>query len=465
MDHADYTPEALARAAEVDPWALALQVTAARPDSVRMVGQTYGQRAEQAAGVVGLARTADTSTANSYFTDGVPVFDSAESGRQSRHWLSDDGDAIAETGAVFIHVAQGLAEAGATVEGHLRTIRDDINDVIARRNRFMRDAGRNLLPEDREAAELGFHAEAIAAVQRGAPRVRAELDSFDDLLRSRTARLVELTGPADQPPAAGASPTTGTEPPGQPGGAPYVLGSPTSPPINYTDGFAYGSAGDPTVGDYVAWNKWGLMLRGGTALRPDLDDATELYAHYRDNTGTPMIVDYEEGYREDPAIRRAVDDEIARARQSIEQIHGATGATSFSVSGDRNGVPYPETENWQKTLGDHTTWGSGEVTIVGNRATAVVTVHADDTYDFNPGATDIATAAPDDENGRFEELGWARPFETSGNVPRTVTWELGSDAPPVIAENGPARQPAGEDRADERGSSRQDGPVQRGPIP
>lgn len=46
----------------------------------------------------------------------------------------------------------------------------------------------------------------------------------------------------------------------------------------------------------------------------------------------------------------------------------------------------------------------------------------------NAGAGDIATKVKDDENGRFEELGWARGFDTSGTVTRTCMWKVGEGA-------------------------------------
>ena len=35
-------------------------------------------------------------------------------------------------------------------------------------------------------------------------------------------------------------------------------------------------------------------------------------------------------------------------------------------------------------------------------------------YNFNPGKSDIVSGTPDDENGRFSELGWAKEFRTYG---------------------------------------------------
>lgn len=200
----DYTPQTLAVAAGADPWALARQVIEARPDAVADVGRSFEARAEQAAEATRLADTADLSTENAHLQDGVPVYDAAGSRRQTRHWLSEGGERFTDTGRVFGIVAEGLTDAGDAARRHLRTITDDVNSVVARRNRFFAEHGRNLLPEDADAAERGFHDEAVQAVRAGAVRVQAELDGFGTLLRSRTAHLAELTDdPAPTTPNSG----------------------------------------------------------------------------------------------------------------------------------------------------------------------------------------------------------------------------------------------------------------------
>ncbi|WP_149203304.1 hypothetical protein [Actinotalea subterranea] len=67
-----------------------------------------------------------------------------------------------------------------------------------------------------------------------------------------------------------------------------------------------------------------------------------------------------------------------------------------------------------------------EMTVEGTTVTMTVTVHAEDHYSFNRGQADIASGAPDDANGRFTEVGWAKPFPTSGGLTRTITWQVGS---------------------------------------
>lgn len=238
--------------------------------------------------------------------------------------------------------------------------------------------------------------------------------------------------------------------PGEPGGPEFVIGPPTKPDIHWDEDFKYGSA-EPGLQDHLKRAEWQAKLAGGRLLRADLDDATQMYRHYWDNDGKPIEFDYEEAYREDPGIRANVDDQITRAQRGAEELI-RSGNTSFSMTGDAAATPnYPTTENWQKAVGGYQQWSSADVKVEGNKVTMTVTVHAEDHYNFNRGQHDVATGAADAENGRFTEVGWAKPFDSHGEVTRTVTWELGS-AP--TAENGSQSQfnPGREDRVDGRGS-------------
>lgn len=249
--------------------------------------------------------------------------------------------------------------------------------------------------------------------------------------------------------------------PGEEGGPDFVVGPPTRPDIEWDEGFEYGTA-SPNLGDYIAKAKWLAKMEGGRALRSDLDDATTMYRHYWDNNGDDIEFDYEEGYAEDEGIRRQIDEEIRRAQQGAEDLVGA-GHRDFSMTGDAHptGQHYPTTENWQKTIGGHQTWSSADVTVDGDTITMKVTVHGEDYYNFNPSQQDIATGAPDNENGRFTELGWAKPFHSHGEVTRTVTWTRGElDGSEYTNDgDGPQRNPGREDRTDERGSGDDDRPT------
>jgi len=111
-------------------------------------------------------------------------------------------------------------------------------------------------------------------------------------------------------------------------------------------------------------------------------------------------------------VRANVDDEIARAQRGAEDLIRG-GNSEFSMTGDARGTDnYPDTENWQKSVGGYQQW-----------------------------------------NGRFTEVGWAQPFDSSGTVTRTATWQLGDATGATVSDSGsPDFNPGREDREDNRHS-------------
>jgi hypothetical protein len=253
---------------------------------------------------------------------------------------------------------------------------------------------------------------------------------------------------------------------GEAGGPAFVIGPPTRPRFEWDPDFPGDPDDAPTLRDHANWRRWGAMLQAGRHLRPGLDDAVALYRHYRGGTGEPLRVDYEEGYREDRHIRQTVDAQIRSAQQHADELARGRGPGSFSITGDAASAgaivsaiageeTYPtETENWRKTLGGYQVWTSAEVEVDGDRATMRVTVNTEDHYNFNDGDADLDTGLPDDDNVRFAQLGWAKGFDVSGSVTRTVTWTLGDPGsePEVSGSGDPERHPGREDREDGRNS-------------
>jgi len=205
----------------------------------------------------------------------------------------------------------------------------------------------------------------------------------------------------------------------------YKVGNPEKPHIKFDDDFKYDSK-KPELSDYISREKWLGYLRIAQILGK-LPDATAMYDHYWQNTGEPKEFDYEKAYKEDGGIRAGVDQEIARAQVAADELIRA-GNTDFSMTGQVSGVDkryYPTTEDWQKTVGYYNIWSYGHAHVDGNTVTMKITVNGEDRYNFNRGEHDIGTGAPDNENGRFTEIGWAKPFDTHGSLTRTVTWQLG----------------------------------------
>lgn len=276
-------------------------------------------------------------------------------------------------------------------------------------------AGQALAADPPRPAPAAPGPTAAAGATAGASLGAMTRDGTD---RARLARTAE---PATPPATGPIAPTDG-----------YTVGPPKKPAISWDEDFKYNSK-SANFGDHVSAAKWKAKLNGAELLRPDLYDATRAYRHYWGNTGKPLEVNYERAYRQDANVRANIDGEVARTAAAVDQMARSAGNGSFQVTGPaRVSANYPSTENWQKTIGGYQQWSSANVTVNGNQVTMSVTVHAEDHYNFNRGQSDIASGASDNDNGRFTELGWARPFDTHGQVTRTITWTLGS--PPSAAD-------------------------------
>lgn len=115
-----------------------------------------------------------------------------------------------------------------------------------------------------------------------------------------------------------------------------------------------------------------------------------------------------------------------RTQESVERLRAQSGLDEFSFSGElHKNSEYPVTENWQKTLGGFNTWSHGDVTYKDGEYRMTVTVNVLDRYNFNKGQQDIASGTSDDVNGRFEALGWAKSFNTKGQMTFEVSWKEG----------------------------------------
>jgi hypothetical protein len=138
-----------------------------------------------------------------------------------------------------------------------------------------------------------------------------------------------------------------------------------------------------------------------------------------------MAIDYEKAYKKDYIIKQYVDKEISEAQKEAERLYKVSGKSSFNMTGGKSGIPNGSSENWQKTIGAHTIWGSASVKVTNGLFNMNITIHEIDKYNFNRGMHDMKTGASDNENGRFEELGWAKSFITRGELVRDVSWSKG----------------------------------------
>jgi hypothetical protein len=227
------------------------------------------------------------------------------------------------------------------------------------------------------------------------------------------------------------------------GGA-YRLGWHGRPRIVHDNGYLALGRRPPTTHDHVALLKWRAMLMAGESLRPDLTDALAAYRHFLDGNGAPRVFLYERYVSNDRSgqmtLRNAII-EFQQAAVGLWRIGGKPASYQITGPGIPCGsdpsrfpylaghFPYPETENWQKAIGSHTIWLSGRISVSESLHIspallfkAVMTLHAEDRYNFNPGANDIATGIPDSDNGRFEMTGLAHQYDHFSTLVRNLEW-------------------------------------------
>lgn len=206
--------------------------------------------------------------------------------------------------------------------------------------------------------------------------------------------------------------------------------------IEWDDYFPHGSkAGQDTPEDWANWYKWEAYRQGAGKVL-EHHDAYDFYGHFRENTGTPKTFDYTRAYEEDAGVRNSVNLDLNASLQAANEAVMA-GQTDLTLYSPKHSTPkgyYPQTENWQRTIGGHTTYTDTDVKVEGDTVTATVTVYARDKWNFNNGQSDPASGTPDAVNGRFEELGWGKSFESSGSLTRTYTWKVG-EQPPILDTN------------------------------
>ena len=205
--------------------------------------------------------------------------------------------------------------------------------------------------------------------------------------------------------------------------------------IEWDNSFPHGSkAGQDTPEDHYNWWKWKAILDVGARGVLDIQDAADFYEHFRDNSGTPKTFDYGRAYLEDAGVRNRVNarlnDSLQAANEAVAA--GMTETTLYSPATSEG--PYPVTQNWRKTIGGHTNYTTTNVEVSGDTVTATVTIYARDRWNFDSGKSDPDSGTPDAVNGRFEELGWAKSFDTSGSMTKTYTWKVG-EQPPTLPTN------------------------------
>ncbi len=228
----------------------------------------------------------------------------------------------------------------------------------------------------------------------------------------------------------------------------YKIGSATRPSIIHDKGFSAFPKQKPELSDYWELLKWYSMIEGGEALRPDLTDSLAAYRHFHEGEGTQRKFSYERYVNNDQSGRITLRNAILDAQDASIKLwlkHGKPNQFNFTGPAIPCGTakhprlsrlfPYPATENWQKTIGAHSIWLSGSVTVKTNSNSKTksskknlpefkmnFTLNAEDQYNFNPKQKDIATGLPDDANGRFVIVEFAHGYLHKAKLSRKFSW-------------------------------------------
>lgn len=218
----------------------------------------------------------------------------------------------------------------------------------------------------------------------------------------------------------------------------FHIGKPKQPEwkVNkqYDNDFAYDSKAKAKLEDYYNWLKWKVINEGAQhgerITKVNIPDGIATYEHYRSNNGTDFTINYERAYNEDSNIKAGVDSYLKDTQVLIEGMIKEGAGNSFQITSELlniTGKYYPETENWQKAIGGHKIWISADVEVTEKGHIIMdAKVHEIDRYNFDKGKKDIKSGKSDEENGRFEQLGWAKSFNTIGEVNIKVQWDKGN---------------------------------------
>jgi hypothetical protein len=248
---------------------------------------------------------------------------------------------------------------------------------------------------------------------------------------------------------------------------PYRLGKAERPDIKHDNGFLDKfPPREPTAADRIQLAKWVTVLEGseavcnaqtGSMVAPcggDLVDANAAYRHFLFGKGADRTIDYERFIEGDPTGKHLLEKLIADFKKNSSAI--GKDRMTFSVTsqpyfiGGQDGfVGYPETANWQKAIGAHVVWVSGDVTAQINKQGEIefsskMVVHMEDKYNFNPGSADVQTGIADAENGQLELSGLAHQYMNYGEISRIIVWLANSQATQTVrgAPSGRTRKPS-----------------------
>lgn len=203
-----------------------------------------------------------------------------------------------------------------------------------------------------------------------------------------------------------------------------------APNFNYDSGFSKFPKQKPTAADRANFTIWTAKA---TVARSILPNGVAAYMHYLGNTGKDFTFNFSKYLNEDKSGKTLLSNITSIAKNNSEKVLTKPGNISYYSQGFSAGnsaeFPYPESEDWQKAIGAFNFYYKADLSAKsvkgGLKYTLNLTIYAEDKYNFNPGQKDIETGTPDDVNGRFEVVGWAKEFMQRGAAKtKTIEWTV-----------------------------------------
>ncbi|MPQ98749.1 hypothetical protein GB931_12625 [Modestobacter sp. I12A-02628] len=178
----------LTAAAGIDPWALTEKLASGDPAQIQTLATAFWSAAGDADDARASQSRADEYVAEGYTVDGSSPVDFQAQARS----LQSSPEELTQIARILDSVAADLDRGTDAAQLELEGLVGDVNAVIAAYNSFLSGLGRQLPPEDRDAVEAGYVADAVAAVQARGAVISGLVVDYEVALIGYTKSLSDL---------------------------------------------------------------------------------------------------------------------------------------------------------------------------------------------------------------------------------------------------------------------------------
>lgn len=200
----------------------------------------------------------------------------------------------------------------------------------------------------------------------------------------------------------------------------------------YRDTFYYNPYSIPTNNDF---SLYGAFTAGKYIVQDLLPNGFAFYRYFLSAKGGEYLYDYLDAFNEDNFIRKAIYEYIRQLTKCV--VEKAKSRTACKMPWGYKPITYNltsnlcvvncETNDWKFALNTHRVGFWAEVKCEGFYQQITLTIYALDRYQFDKGQSFYGI--PDEWNGRFVELGWAKFFNSVGVMHCDISTNITSEHP------------------------------------